>query len=349
VIPSASTYNTPSIRITNNRIPSTNTITSKARNPPGLFVSNNGLIPHSAAATAAPTTAASLFASSEAQLSTASLPSSSDTLAEAGAASVGGVPGLSAGQESPRKPGRPRTDTMVYSEGYGNGNSRGSSPIPVVRLGARLNEPGENNDHVDPEEEKAKVEEAEPPRVVEESEPCVVEEKREVAAAVEEPAKDEGDFVPIDDEMVDVGIVDEQEGKVDETSPPVEGIQEETASAVSEPDAEAGPANTEENDTQPSSLRQEQEEQNLGEPEASQPQPQAETTSDEETLPTTLEATVESAEPEETGEVNETAEEPKQGRDAEKELAAAERSVAERNNREFAQAWASLQSEHYDD
>ena len=227
---------------------------------------------------------------------------------------------------------------MVYSEGYGNGNSRGSSPIPVVRLGARLNEPGENNDHVDAEE-KAKVEEAEPPRGVEESEPCVVEEKREVAAAVEEPAKDEGDFVPIDDEMAHVGIVDEQEGKEDETSLPVEGIQEETASAVSEPDAEAGPANTEENDTQPSSLRQEPEEQNLGESEASQPRLQAETTSEEETLSTTLEATVESVEPEEImREMYQTADEPKQGRDVRKEL-------AEKEDREFLQAWESMHEE----
>ena len=197
---------------------------------------------------------------------------------------------------------------MVYSEGYvgsyGNGNSRGSSPIPVVRLGARLNEPSENNDHAGSEEEKAKVEETARPAVVEESEPYVVEEKREV---VEEPAKDEEDFVPIDDEIADVGIVDEPEGKatqVDEAPLRVEDIQEETASAVSEPDAEAGPVNTAENDTQPSSLRQEQEE-------GAEASPRAETTSDKETLPTTLEATVESAEPEETtGEVNKSAEEP---------------------------------------
>lgn len=249
---------------------------------------------------------------------------------------------------------------MVYSEGYagsyGNGNSRGSSPIPVVRLGARLNEPGENNEHVS-SEEKAQVEETEPPRVVEESEPWVVEEKREVVAVGEEPAQDEGDFVPIDDEMADVGIADEQEGKatqVDESSLRVEDIQEETAPAAPEPDAKAGPANTEENDTQPSSLRQEQEEQNLGGHEASYPQPQAEKASDKETLPTTLEATVESAEPEETtGEVSETAEEAEQGRDAEKELAVEEPTDPSeeeeiRNATIFSEAWDAMEDSDSD-
>ena len=58
-----SAYNPTSVRMISNRV-ATTTITTEPRNSPGLFVSNSGLIPLSAAATAAPTTAVSLFASS---------------------------------------------------------------------------------------------------------------------------------------------------------------------------------------------------------------------------------------------------------------------------------------------
>ncbi|KAF8338649.1 hypothetical protein F5887DRAFT_1235905 [Amanita rubescens] len=303
-----STYNPTSVRMIS-RVP-TNTITTKTRNPPGLFVSNGGLIPLSAGATAAPTTAVSLFASSEAHLSSAALSTSSNnTPAETGVPSVGAVPGLAPGQESPRKAGRPRTDTMVYSEGYGNG--RGNSPIPIVRLGARLNEPGENKDHADAEDKVIVDPVHSPPQ---ESEPYVVEEKREVV----EP---EADFVPIDDEMAVVGVVDEQEGnvKVEESVPQVGNEQKfhETAIVPSGPDAESEPAKVEAEGSgvQSSSLGQEKEEQSLGEPEASQPQPQTETILVEST-------TSEAAEAEENAQhVNGAAEEPEHGQDAEKELA----------------------------
>ncbi len=318
----ASTYNPTSVRMIGNRVPA-NTITAKTRNPPGLFVSNSGLIPLSAAA---PTTAVSLFASSEAHLSSTALSTSSNsTPAETGVPSVGAVPGLAPGQESPRKAGRPRTDTMVYSEGYagtnfGNGNGRGNSPIPIVRLGARLNEPGENKDHADAED-KASVDSVHSPQ---ESEPYVVEEKREAA---DESEKEEADFVPIDDEMAVIGVVDEQENaKVEESVPQVgnEGESHETATVPSEPDAELESASTEqveaeESGVHPSSLGQEKEEQSLGEPEASQPQPQAETIPVEST---TSEAAGENAEPEENAHhVNGAAEEPEHGQDVEKELA----------------------------
>ena len=175
---------------------------------------------------------------------------------------------------------------MVYSEGYaggfGGGNSRGSSPIPIVRLGARLNEPGDSKDNGGAEE-KANVEETSPPR---ESEPCVVEEKRE---GVEEPAKDEGDFVPVDDELEAVGVV-EVAKKVDEEDQSHD--QAESAAAASEP---------EEKSLQPSS---------------EQPRPEAETISAEETVPTTVEGTVGSVEPEKaSGQVSETAEKPEQGQE----------------------------------
>lgn len=207
---------------------------------------------------------------------------------------------------------------MVYSEGYaggnfGNGNGRGNSPIPVVRLGARLNEPGENKDHADAED-KANVEAVHSPP--EESEPYVVEEKRE------ELEREEADFVPIDDELAVIGVVDEQENAVVEESVLPVGHEEELheiATASSGPDAESEPVKAEqveaeESGAQSSSSGQEEEKQSLGEPEASQPQPQAETVPAESTM---SEPAGENAEPEENAhKVNGAVEEPEDAKEA---------------------------------
>ncbi|KAK2465119.1 hypothetical protein APHAL10511_002927 [Amanita phalloides] len=243
----------PTIRILNNRSPAVTPATNKNRNSSNLFVSNNGLIPLSAAATTAPTTAASLFASSEAHLSTTSVPAFSGvgaTGSSAGTSSGLGVePTLATGQESPRRVNRPRTDTMVYSEGYtGSGNGRGTSPIPIVRLGARLNEPEEKKDLAG-SGEKAAIPVAETPvhaLVTKESEPLVVEERREET----ELEKEEPDFVPIDDEMEVINVTETQEGRAaeaDEDPPPVSEeeqvrVQTEPEVTLSEPEVEAVPS-----------------------------------------------------------------------------------------------------------
>ncbi|KAF8630992.1 hypothetical protein AX15_002684 [Amanita polypyramis BW_CC] len=209
---STSSFNPTSIRVLGNRSDSSASI--KARSPPGLFVSGNRLIPLSAAATAAATTAASLFASAEGPIST--------TVASTSTPSPSTSTGTPApGQESPRKAGRPRTDTMVYSEGYqsgngvnnGNRNSRGTSPIPTVRLGARLNEPeerpapGPTGEEVEKERaasEEPKTTDGEEEKkaqlvsVAGEAEPLGDKEKQE---QVEVERKAEGGFEPIDDEI----------------------------------------------------------------------------------------------------------------------------------------------------
>ncbi|KIL59925.1 hypothetical protein M378DRAFT_26752 [Amanita muscaria Koide BX008] len=218
--PMNTAFNPTSVRVISNR-------NNKTRNPPGLFVSGGGLMPVSATATAAPTTAASLFESTETPISTTAsqtLPPPSTTTTATGATTLAAP--LASGQESPRKIGRPRTDTMIYTEDASSSgeSGRGTSPIPVVRLGARLNEPEHPPDvSTGKTEEPQRAVDAEhktgvSAQLIEEPEPFVVPENLETGhaadtadaaiAAVEEEAKVEdadvsaADFEPIDYEMV---------------------------------------------------------------------------------------------------------------------------------------------------